>query len=188
MQTHHPILPQRRIIIALLFAGRLVVLVFKTFFLIVTGFRKLKVDIVTVNNAFLLANGRAMIGWRVRNALWIRVDCRWMGSRGNQVIVLPSQARQKVVIHIQGLFSSYKKTFEVNPVARLEVGQPRLPNWRLSVKGSALYPVLSPVLRRSIGVTTGPFRPILPPMTLVIPSFPTIQTKSKYETRLLHHP
>lgn len=188
MQTHRPLLFHRLIKIALPFAGRLAVLVFKTFFLIVTGFRKLKVEIVTVNNAFLLANGRVMIQWRVRNALWIQVNRRWTGSRGSQVLVLPSQARQTVSIHIQGLFSSYKKEFDVSALAKLAVRQPHLPEWTLSVKGSGLYPSLSPVLHGSIGVATGAFRLDIPLMTLAIPPIPTIQTENQYETGLLHYP
>jgi hypothetical protein len=172
----------------LLYATRLAVLAFKIFFLIITGFRKLKVKTVAVNNAFLLANGAVMIHWRVQNALWICVDRRWMGSRGNQILVLPAQAQRTVSIHIQGLFSSYKNEFDVSALAKLAVGQPRLPEWTLSVKGSALYPVLSPALRGSIGVAMGVFRPELRPMSFVIPPIPTVQTKNQYETGLLHHP
>ena len=187
MQAHRPLLFHRQLRIVMLFAGRLALLVFKTFFLIITGVRKLKVEKITVNSDFLLANGRVMIQWRVRNALWIRVDRKWMGGRGNQVLVLTPQARQTVVIQIQGLFSSYEKRFDINPLARIMVRQPCLPEWKLSIKGSGLYPVLSPDLHRSIGVAIRPFRPILPPMPLAIPPILTIQTENQYEKRLLHH-
>jgi len=186
--AHCPLLLHRLVRIAWRLASQLMVLAFKTFFLVITGCRKLKVEVVTVNHAFLLANSMIMIQWRVQNALWIRVDRRWMGCRGSQVFVLPSQAQKTVTIRIQGLYSSYKKEFHINPLARLMVRQPRLPEWTLSVKGSGLNPVLSPVLRGSIGVAIGSFRPALPPVALAIPPIPTIQTENQYETRLLHHP
>lgn len=187
LQAHRPFLLHRLTRIVWIFLSRLVILVLKILFLIVTGFRRLKVDTVTVNNAFLLANGVVTIQWRVRNALWIRVDRKWMGGRGNQVLVLTPQARQTVVIQIQGLFSSYEKRFDINPLARIMVRQPCLPEWKLSIKGSGLYPVLSPDLHRSIGIAIRPFRPILPPMPLAIPPILTIQTENQYEKRLLHH-
>jgi hypothetical protein len=166
----------------------LAILVGKTFFLVIVGFRKLKVESVTVSNSFLLANGIVIVQWQVTNALWIRVDRRWMGSRGSQVLVLPSKPRQRLVIQIQGLFSSYKKEFDINPLAMLKVRRPRLPEWTFKIKDSRLRPVFSPKLRHSLSVTIGTIRPILPPMPLGIPPIPTIQTDNKYETRVLHHP
>jgi hypothetical protein len=188
LQGHREFLLHRLLRAALLLTGRVLVLTFKAFFLLVTGCRKLRVDCVVVNNAFLLANGKVMIHWRVKNALWIRVDGKWMGSRGNQVLVLSSDRWRTVTVSIQGFFGRYNKKFEIFPWARLAVAPPCLPDCTFSMVGNRLRPAFSPILRDSIGFSTATFLLVLPPVAFVVPVIPTLQTEIENETRLLRHP
>lgn len=187
MQTRRPILFHRLIRNIFLAVRRSAVVVFKVSFLIVTGCRKLQVEIVSVNNAFLLANGMVIIHWRVRNALWIRVNGKWMGSRRDQVMMLPAHDLQTVTIIIQGLFSSYEKQFALCPQAKLTLAQPQLPDWIWPVNGNSFRPVFSSILHGSIGAAGVSFRPVVLPMAFILPSIPPIQTENQYETGLLHH-
>ena len=188
MQHNRPLFFHRLIRSAFIFGSRLVVVILKTIFLIVTGFRKLRMERIVVNNAFLLANGMVVIHWRVKNALWIRVDGRWMGCRGNQVLVFAAEGRRTVSICVQGLCSSYRKQYDVYPKAGLVVVSPRLPDWTLSLERGRLFPDFSPTLQSSIGFSGRDFLPAIPPVAITIPSIPSIQTENQHETRLLHHP
>jgi hypothetical protein len=187
LQLYRLLFFSHRIKSCLLFTRGLAIVIFKALLLMVKGFRKLKVERVNTNNAFLLQNGLLLIHWRVRNALWVRVNGKWMGSCENQVLVLRADGRRTVTIRIQGLFSSYRKKFDICPQAGLAVVQLRLPNWTLSVDGKTLQPVFSPILHSSIGFTGGSFLPVFPPVAITIPTIPTIQTENQYETRLLHN-
>jgi len=185
LQHNRPLFFHRLIRIALLFAGRLSVVILRTIFLAVTGFRKLGVEGIVVNNAFLLANSMVVIHWRVKNALWIKVDGKWMGNRGNQVLVLATQGRRTVSVFVQGLFSSYKKQFDVSCDAEVVALPPRFPDWTFAVDHRGLTPVFSPA---SLVFTGRSFLPAVPLVAITIPSIPSIQTENLHETRLLHHP
>lgn len=166
-----------------LFLGRSAVLIFKVLFLVVTGFRKLQVERVLVNNVFLLSNGLLVIHWRTKNALWITVGGKWMGSRGNQVLFLAADAEKTVSIRIQGLFSSYKRRFVIGHLTSLATGEP--PPYRVvSLASDRLCPVFlsdwgqyTPVVSRKLAIYVSPVAFILPPF----------QTDNRYDKRLLHY-
>jgi hypothetical protein len=160
------------------------VLIFKVFFLVVAGFRKLQVERVLVNNAFLLSNGLLVIHWRIRNALWITVDGKWMGSRGSQVLVLAANAEKTVSIRIQGLFSSYKRRFVIGRLTALVVEEPP-PFPVISLAPGKLCPVFLSDWCRSTPTVGRKLAIDVPPVEFNIPSF---QTENRYDTRLLHYP
>jgi hypothetical protein len=188
LQDHRPLFFHRLIKTALLFASRLGMVMLKTIFMIVTGFPKLRVERIVVNDAFLLANGMLVIHWRVKNALWVRVDGKFMGSRENQVLVLAAKGRRMISIRVQGLFNSYRIEYHVDANVELMITPLGLPRCTISLESGRLYPVFSQILHNSIGFTGRDFLHAIPPVAITIPSIPSIQTENQHETRLLHHP
>jgi len=184
LQRHRLPLFQRLIRSILLFMGRFAVLIFKVFFLVVMGFRKLHVERVLVNNRFLLSNGLLVIHWRTRNALWITVDGKWMGSRGNQVLVLAANGERSVSIRIQGLFSSYKRKWVISSGAGLTIGEPLIICPLISLAAAKLYPVFLSDWSKSTPVEGRKLAIDVFTVEFCIPSF---QTDNLYDTRLLHH-
>lgn len=184
MQLYRLLLFPQRIKSCLLFLGRLAVVIFKTFFLTVTGFRRLKVERVIVNNAFLLSNGLLVIHYQVKNALWVLVNGKWMGSRGNQTLIAAADGTPAVSIRIQGLFSSYKRKWVIGPLAGLTMGEPLMTYPLISLAAEKLCPVFLSDWSRSTPVEIRELTIDVSPVEFIIPSF---QTENHYDTRLLHY-
>jgi hypothetical protein len=160
-------------------------IILKGFFLMFTGFRKLKVDSVFVNNAFLLSNGLVIIHWQVKNALWICIQDKWIGSQQNQMMVY-ADGTTILSIRFQGLFSSYKKRFVLRPLATLIIPELPSPNTFVPPVADKIYPgflqnlrLPNPTLKSQVFITNIPF------VEVIIPPF---QTENHYDKRLLHHP
>lgn len=144
MQRHQIFLFPRVIQHCHVFLGRLVVLIFKVLFLVVTGFRRLKVERAVVNSAFLLSKGFVVVHWQARNVLWVRVQGRWVGGRSSQVLMLKAAEMPFVIsIHIQGLFSYYRRRFVVHPLAALKVEEPMMFLPEISGVPDSLCPVFT---------------------------------------------
>src|SRR5262249_12888257 len=126
LQRRPPLMLQRFVRSSVLSLGRLVVLVFKVFSIVLMGFRALKVENVLVNNAFLLSNGFIIVHWRVKDMFWITVQGKWVGSRSRGLMVVKSDGESMISIRIQGLFSSYNRSFHLHPIASVIVGEPDL--------------------------------------------------------------
>jgi hypothetical protein len=141
----------------------------KALFLVVSGLKKLKVESVTVNHTFLFSNGLLMVHWQVKNALWIRVQGKWVGCQDNHVLMYPADPATTLSICIRGLFGRYRKSFDplVSRVSALVY--------------STLIVDLHPVHLVGIGEVV----PKLPRVEILIPP---CQTDHDYDKRLLHHP
>jgi hypothetical protein len=164
--------------------ARLAVITLKAIFLMVTGLRKLKVESVLISNMFLLSKGLLVIHWRVKNALWVHVNGKWLGGQGNQTLIVVADETPVVSIRVQGLFSSYKRRWVISPQARLTVGEPRMSDLFKSLSAEKLCPVFLSDWSRSALVEGQKLAIEVSPVEFIIPSF---QTENLYDTRLLHH-
>jgi len=151
----------------------------------VTGFRKLKVESVFVNNAFLLSNGLLIIHWQVKNALLISVQGKWIGSKDIQMMVYAVDSVTTVSIRIQGLFSSYKKRFVIHPLAALVVPEPPSPHVAIPPLFYKFYLVHLPNLHLFNPVVSQDFITDIPVTEVIIPPF---QTENHANKRLLQNP
>jgi hypothetical protein len=137
-----------------------------------------------ISNMFLLSNGLLVIHWRVKNALWVHVNGKWFGGRGNQTLVVVDDGTAVVSIRVQGLFSSYKRRWVISPLAGLTVREPRISYFFKSLAAEKLCPVFLSDWSRSNPVEGRKLAIEVSPVEFIIPSF---QTENLYDTRLLHN-
>jgi hypothetical protein len=168
----------------LIFLQRWVIFICKAIFLVVTGFRRLRIDRITVNQAFLLTNGLLMLHWQVRHALCIHVNGKWVGCRDNQVLLYPAKSTVGLDIRIWGLFSRYKNRFAIDPLATLAVGKVYIANSLVSGVSVRVLPVFFEDLYPPGLSATGRLVTNVAPLELIIPPF---QTDNDYDKRLLHN-
>jgi len=173
---------RRRLKRWLIYAGWAVIVVAKAFFLLVTGCRKLKLEKVMVNDAFLLSNGLLVLQWKAKRLLWVIVQDKWVGGRGNQIMLFTPGAETLLSIRLRGLFSSYTRCFSIVPVAALEVGTPSVPEFAVRLAANQFYPVVSTGLMRITAVVGRSIAPYFAPMEFNIPS---IQIDNHDDKRLL---
>jgi hypothetical protein len=157
----------------------------KALFLVVSGLKKLKVESVTVNHTFLFSNGLLMVHWQVKNALWIRVQGKWVGCQDNHVLMYPADPATTLSICIRGLFGRYRKSFIVHPHAALAVPASPIFDPLVSRVSALVYSTLIVDLHPVHLVGIGEVVPKLPRVEILIPPY---QTDHDYDKRLLHHP
>lgn len=163
---------------------RLTLVFLRVLLVIITGFRKLKVDSIFVNNEFLLSNGLVIIHWKAKNVLWISVQGKWIGGQRERVLVYSTKDETTLSIHIQGLFSNYKESFILSPLATLAVPGPppiRMPAPAVSNK---IIPLPIPVLSPNYPIRGIEFSIKVHAFDITIPPF---QTDSHEPKKLLHN-
>jgi hypothetical protein len=166
------------------FLVRLASILTRAFWLAVTGLRGLRVDSVFVNNAFMLSNGLVIIHWQVKNALWISIQGKCTSSRQEQILVYPAKSERSLSIRIQGLYSCYKRSFLLCPLARLAVPEPSAINLPVPVTGDKVIPVPKFILRPPDPIQKVRFTVNVHSIDIILPPF---QTENDEDKRLLRY-
>jgi hypothetical protein len=165
-----------------LFIRRAVVVFCKGFFLTITGFRRLKVEIICVNDVFLLSNGLLAIHWRAKNVVWVSIQRKWIGSRDSGVVVFSARGTRVLAVRVQGLLSSYKRKFIVPSLTSVGVREPSLAYPKVIVKADQLCPIFLPGAYQFDALTNWSFRAVIPPVEITVPIF---QNEINNDKRLL---
>jgi hypothetical protein len=168
----------------LVFLGRLAMILARAFWLAVTGLRRLRVDSVFVNNAFMLSNGLVIIHWRVKNALWISIQGKWTSSRQERLLVYPAGGETSLFIRIQGLLSCYKRTYLLCPLTTLAVPEPSAINLPVLVADNKVIPVPTFILGSPDSIRGVRLTANVHSIDITIPLF---QTENDEDKRLLHY-
>ncbi len=117
-------------------------IVFTVFFRavrILLKWRKLlSVDILQVNESFLLSNGLLLIKWQLKNFLWVKINNEILSVSPKGVLLHYNKLRTPVKIKIVGLFGRYEEEFLIVPTATLEsknLQAPTISNTKFKQKG-----------------------------------------------------
>lgn len=170
--------------IGLIFLKRLAVVLARTGLLTITGLRRLRVEQLFVNKAFLLSNGLVIIYWRAKNALWISVQGRWAGCQREHMLVYPLDGGKMLSVRIQGLLSSHKEQFNLCPLASVDVPVPAMIGVPAPAISDEIGFVFSPILSGSDPVRRVGLTIYVPAIDFNIPSF---QTENNEQQSLLRH-